>query len=342
MSKNKMETSQRRPGLVDLQVNGFAGVDFNRETLRPEGVAEVARLLREQGVVAFLPTLITNDPVVVERLITIIFSLEGSPEGAAIPGVHLEGPFISPQAGARGAHPAEWVWAPDFDWVRRMHDLSGGRIKLLTFSPEWDGSARFVESVCALGIRVAIGHTLADRAQIAEAVEAGATLSTHLGNGIPAMLARHPNPIWSQLAEDRLWASLIGDGFHLPREVFETFLKTKGEKAFLVSDSTEFAGMRPGRYQSPIGGDVVLTPEGKLHLAENEALMAGSAMSLRQMIDTLSRQGWLSFDQAWELGSIRPWRYLGETRPLETVEVILPANQEDDSPSRNRRQPVPT
>lgn len=308
------------PGLVDLQVNGFAGIDFNRPELRTEDVETLCRRLPDEKVVAFLPTLITNDPVVVERLAKTIFRAENS-TGAKILGLHLEGPFISPKPGVRGAHPEEWVRPPDFDWIRRMHDVSQGRIELLTLSPEWDGSAALIESVCELGIRVAIGHTSASPEQIADAVRAGATLSTHLGNGISADLPRHPNPIWSQLAEDRLWVSLIGDGFHLSREFFKTVLKVKGRKAFLVSDGTEFTGMEPGRYESPIGGQVVLTPEGKLHLADDERLMAGSAMSLRRMIGTIYRNGWLSFDEAWQLGSVRPWNYLGRAGSPETVEI---------------------
>ncbi|MDR1963997.1 MAG: hypothetical protein LBQ50_09485 [Planctomycetaceae bacterium] len=299
------------PGLVDLQVNGFAGVDFNCPTLQTKEVEQVCRLLYAEGVVGFLPTLVTNDLDVMESLGQTILAAADS-SGAAILGLHLEGPFISPNPGARGAHSPNWICAPNFDWIRRMQDVFRNRIKLLTFSPEWKDSAKFVESVCALGIRVAIGHTVATPEEITQAVDAGATLSTHLGNGIPAMLPRHPNPIWSQLAEDRLWVSLIGDGFHLSRDIFQTMIKVKRKKAFLVSDSTQFAGMKPGRYQSLIGGDVVLTAKGKLSMANNEHLMAGSAMSLRTMIESLAHSGWLTFEEAWKLGSIRPWRYLGE------------------------------
>lgn len=316
------------PGLVDLQVNGFDGVDFNRLPLAAEDVRRVCRLLGDEGAVAFLPTLITNDLAVLQTLAQTILdaadSLPADFSGARIPGLHLEGPFISPRNGARGAHPEHWVRRPDLDWLRRLHDTTQGRIRIMTLSPEWDGAAPFIEAACAMGIRVAIGHTLADRRQIADAVQAGATLSTHLGNGIPALLPRHPNPIWSQLAEDRLWASLIGDGFHLPREVFDVFRAVKGDKALLVSDSTEFAGLKPGRYESLIGGQVVLTPEGCLHMAEDEVLLAGSAMSLRTMIDTLARRGWMDFESAWQLGSVRPWSYLGETEPLRTVDVVPP------------------
>lgn len=311
------------PGLIDLQVNGFRGVDFNDPSLRAEDVERVCRFLKMEGVVGFLPTLVANADDRVEVLAKTILSVNDSP-GAEILGLHLEGPFISPEDGARGAHARKWIRKPDFDWIRRLHDLTTGRIRLLTCSPEWPDSARFIESVCRLGIRVAIGHTLASHEQIIEAVDAGASLSTHLGNGLPAMLPRHPNPLWSQLSEDRLWASLIGDAFHLPPEVFQTILKVKKNRAFLISDSTQFAGMRPGRYRTFIGGDVVLTDDSRLYMHEDENLLAGSAMSLRQMIDAISSTCRMSFLDAWELGSARPWEYLGEARPLPTIEFTSP------------------
>jgi len=308
MTKTNVET--KLPGLIDLQVNGHGGIDFNDPSLHVEDVQRVCQLLKAEDVVGFLPTLITNDYDSIESRATTILSADPM-AGAEILGLHLEGPFISPQDGARGAHNAQWVHKPDFDWIRRLHDLTDGRSRILTCSPEWQDSARFIEEVCRLGIRVAIGHTLASHEQILEAVDAGASLSTHLGNGLPAMLSRHPNPLWSQLSEDRLWASLIGDGFHLPAEVFRTILKVKGDRAFLVSDSTQFAGMKPGRYQTLIGGDVVLSDSSRLYMCENERLLAGSAMSLRQIIDKMASTGLMNFLDAWELGSVRPWKYLG-------------------------------
>ncbi len=296
-------------GLVDLQVNGFAGIDFNAETLSTEEVERACREIHRENVEYFLPTLITNDPAVVERNIRVILNAENR-EGSAVVGFHLEGPFISPQPGARGAHPPQWIRPPDIEWVKRIQEFAEGSVRILTFSPEWERSVPFIESVVALGIRVAIGHTSATPEQIADAAAAGATLATHLGNGIPAMLPRHPNPIWSQLAEDGLWTSVIGDGFHLSREIFQVIHRVKKGKMFLVSDSTQFAGMTPGRYHTLIGNEVVLTPEGKLHLAQDTSLFAGSAMSLRRMIETLTVSGWLSPDDAWNLGSIAPWEYL--------------------------------
>ncbi len=308
------EKSLTLPGLVDLQINGFGGVDFNDLALTADGVREAARLLAAEGVTAFLPTIITNAVETTERLLRTISNVE-STDGAAIVGVHLEGPFISPTDGARGAHPKEHVVPPDFELFQRFQEAAGGRIRLLTLSPEWDGSSAFIERCRATNVLVAIGHTQADDVQIREAVAAGATLSTHLGNGLPPTIPRHGNPIWSQLAEEKLWASVIADGFHLPESVFRVIQKVKGEKLILVSDSTKFAGMSPGRYRTPIGGEVVLTPEGRLHLAADERLLAGSAFSLRQMVETLWSRGWTTLEEAWRLASENPCRFLRLENP---------------------------
>lgn len=317
MNDNSLSTLS---GLVDLQVNGFGGVDFNDPNLQPHDVEKTCRLLKTEDIVAFLPTLISNDYDVTECLAKTILSADDS-QGATILGLHLEGPFISPQDGARGAHPVQWIRKPDIDFVRKLQDKTEGRIRLLTCSPEWPNSAKFIESVCRLKIKVAIGHTLATHEQIVEAVDAGATLSTHLGNGLPEMLPRHPNPIWSQLSEDRLGVSLIGDGFHLPSEVFRTILKVKGNRTILVSDATKFAGMKPGRYRSPIGGDVELADSGRLFMQSNERLLAGSAMSLRKMIDKIVFAGLMNFEDAWQAASVRPWEYLEESNQPTSASI---------------------
>lgn len=321
------------PGLVDLQVNGHGGIDFNHEPLDDEDLLRVCQSLRAEGVVAFLPTLITGEPVVVERLARRISDAadrigatadQAVRAAAGVPliaGLHLEGPFFSPQDGARGAQPREWIRPPDLDWVRRVNDVTGGRVCLLTLSPEWEGSTAFIETLVDMGIRVSIGHTAATAEQIDEAVRAGADLSTHLGNGLPPMMDRHANPVWPQLANDGLWASVIGDGFHLPRTFFETVRKIKGDRMILVSDGTSFTGCAAGTYRAPIGGEVVLTLEGRLHMKGNPALMAGSAMSLRRIVEGLAARGWMDFADAWTHASTVPWKYLGLPGPHVEVDV---------------------
>ena len=311
--------------LADWQVNGYLGIDFNRLELTADQVQTVSKNLAAEGVSYYMPTLITKDVGTIEHLITVISqaartSADHTADGrhlACIVGLHIEGPFISPHDGARGAHPRQYVRPPDVRLLERWQELAEGMIRLVTLSPEWPESDHVIRRACELGMRVAIGHTLATTEQIVGAVAAGATLSTHLGNGLPAMLPRHPNPVWDQLAQPQLWAGVIADGFHLPRSVFDVFRQVKGERLFLVSDCTEFAGMPPGHYSSPIGGDVVLTAEGRLHLADNPQLLAGSALSLRQIVVKLVENGWLTREEAWDMAAVRPWHFIGESPPCE-------------------------
>lgn len=318
---------KKMSGLADWQVNGYKGVDFNQRGLTAEEVEKAGKALIQEGVTSFFPTLITNHPDEISRLIRTIIKADDS-LGATIAGIHLEGPFISNQEGARGAHPAEYATFPHWKWMEKWLEESEGRVRLITIAPEWKGSEEFISRCVEAGVKVAIGHTLATEEQIASAVAAGATLSTHLGNGSPVMIKRHPNPIWEQLSQDRLWISAIGDGFHLPEQVIRVFSKVKREKMFWISDSTAFSGETPGEYESYIGGNVVLTSEGKLHMKENPDLLAGAAMSLRQMIENAWKKDWFTLEEAWRMGSEYPWNFLGAACPDgDEVEVLLDQEQ---------------
>lgn len=314
------------PGLVDLQVNGFASWDFNQPPLSPHSVRSLIEALWTRGVTEVYPTVTTNSPDAIERAMRAIVQARADPNIAlSIPGIHLEGPFLSPRDGPRGAHDRRWIQPPDWDLFQRWQEAADGLIRLITLSPEWNEAERFIRRVVRTGVQVAIGHTAANTDQIRRAVDAGATLSTHLGNGAHLMLPRHPNYIWDQLAEERLWASIIGDGFHLPDSVIRVILKVKPTMTFLISDAVSLAGFPPGRYRTSIGGEVVLTSEGKLHLLDEPGLLAGSAMSLDQMVVRMTERGLLPFADAWELASLRPAAYAGlETAAGLTVEA--PAN----------------
>ena len=301
------------PGLVDLQINGFAGRDFNSAPIAEGALEQATRLLWREGVTSFFPTVITNaDDAILAAMQSIARACENDAvTGRGVAGIHLEGPFISAEDGARGAHPREHVRPPDWDAFERWQAAAGGRIRIITLSPEWRGSDEFIRRCVEAGVRVSIGHTAATPEQIRIAVQAGATLSTHLGNGAHLMLPRHPNYIWEQLALDELWTTLIADGFHLPDQVLEVVMKVKGERAMLISDAVALAGTPPGKYRTPVGGEVVLTPQGRLHLAENEKLLAGSAQMLLRGIEHLVDAGLARLAQAWEMASIRPARFMG-------------------------------
>jgi N-acetylglucosamine-6-phosphate deacetylase len=301
------------PALVDLQINGYAGHDFNHLPLRPELVGDVARLLWREGVTTFYPTVITNAPdVIAIALEAIARGCDGDTDAdRAVAGIHLEGPFISPEDGARGAHAKAFVRPPDWDLFRRWQDAAGGRVRIVTLSPEWPDAPAFVARCVAAGVTVSIGHTAASPAQVAAAVAAGARLSTHFGNGAHLTLPRHPNYLWEQLAQDELWTCLIADGFHLPDQVLKVAMKVKGDRAVLVSDAVALAGLPPGTYATPVGGRVVLTPAGRLHLAENEALLAGSAQMLLHAVRHLTSRGLADLATAWDMASVWPARLMG-------------------------------
>ncbi|WP_313374943.1 amidohydrolase family protein, partial [Pantoea sp. CTOTU50773] len=270
------------PGLVDLQVNGFQGVDFNHFPFSEQDVLNATHALWQQGVTSFMPTVITAQPGEIAQALQRLASAceHYSDVALAVPGFHLEGPFLSPEDGPRGAHPREAICAPDVFLFESWQRAAQQRIGLLTLSPEWPQSSELIQHCVKQQVRVAIGHTSASAAQIHDAVLAGASLSTHLGNGAHLQLPRHPNYIWQQLAEDALAATLIADGDHLPAEVLKVFLRAKGEQALLVSDVTCFAGQPPGIYDSAIGGRVQLSAEGRLSMADAPQLLAGSARGL--------------------------------------------------------------
>lgn len=296
------------PGLIDLQINGFGGYDFNQLPIEEKTIKEVIRKLWQEGVTTCYPTVITNSTEAIEEALkTIARVCEQDPEVArGIAGIHLEGPFISPEDGVRGAHSLDYVRAPDWELFRRWQEAADGRIRIVTLSPEWPESTRFIEKCTESGVTVSIGHTAATPEQIREAVEAGARMSTHLGNGAHLTLPRHPNYIWEQLAQDQLWSCVIADGFHLPDQVLKVVLKVKGTQAMLVSDAVSLCGLAAGSYTTHIGGQVVLTPEGRLHLEGNERLLAGSAQMLLRGIEHLTNRGIAELKEAWDMSSIRP------------------------------------
>lgn len=286
------------PGLIDIQVNGFLGVDYNNPTCSPEDIARSVRMLFSTGVTRFYPTVITGSPEdMAGALRNLTDARETLREGAAMDGFHVEGPHISPDDGPRGAHPRRWVRPPDLEEFRRWQDLTGNRIRIVTLAPEWPGATRYIEAITGEGVVAAIGHTNATALQIADAVSAGATLSTHLGNGAHSVIKRHPNYIWDQLAEDRLMADFIVDGIHLPASFLKVAIRAKGmERAVLVTDATAPAGCSPGQYllgEQP----VELTADNRVMLLGQERL-AGSALSMDRGVTNLMRLAGLSLAEA--------------------------------------------
>jgi len=299
-------------GFVDLQINGYGGIDFNDAGTTTAQFAEVTRRLWQTGVTSFCPTIITESPKHISQcLANLIHACDESPEfGRAFAGIHLEGPFISPEDGPRGAHPRQHVCAPDWEQFQRWQDVAEGQIRILTLSPEWPESLKFIERATANSVIVAIGHTSARPERIADAVRAGARMSTHLGNGSHAKIDRHPNYIWEQLANDDLWASFIVDGHHLPPAVVKCFLRSKGiTRSVLVTDAIAAAGCAPGSYK--LGNVAVeVTETGRVNLPGTPYL-AGSALEMDDAVAKTVRFSDATLDEALQMASANPADLIG-------------------------------
>jgi len=294
------------PGLFDLQVNGFAGVDFNKPTITRDDVLFAIERMRTTGVTRFLPTLITSP---LERFAQCARTLVQT-DHQAIAGLHMEGPYIAAQDGPRGAHPMEFVQDASIEDFSRRQEAANGQIRLVTLSPEVPGAIALIEHLVGQGVRVAIGHTAATPEQIRDAIQAGATLSTHLGNGCAQQLPRHPNFIWEQLAADELTASLIIDGHHLPASTVKTMIRAKSPaRVILISDATAAAGCLPGQYE--LNGTLVLLSEDGRVSQPGKPWLAGSALCLDQAIVNAIRITGLPFETVWAMASTQPANYLG-------------------------------
>ncbi len=306
-------------GLIDLQVNGYRGYDFNADTLTVADVASLTRELLRTGVTSYAPTLITGPAERSVRILEIIAEARAHDPivAACIPFVHMEGPSISPLDGYRGAHPLIDVREPSPAEFERWQQASRNLVGLVTLSPHWPNAPAYIAALVGRGVRVALGHTHATADQIRRAVDAGASLSTHLGNAVPALLARHPNPLWSQLDQDRLSAGFIADGFHLSEEVLRVRLKVKGaERSILVSDSVALAGMPPGRYTATIGDEVELSSDGRLS-KRGSPLLAGSVVSLLDCVGRCIRMTGCSLSAALRMAAETPARLTGISGTIE-------------------------
>lgn len=315
------------PGLVDLQINGYAGIDWNDPATPPERIAEAARRLRATGVVAFYPTVITGSRKHISRCLALLArAVDEYPDAArAVPGLHLEGPYISPEDGARGAHPAAHARPPDWDEFQMWQDDCGGRISIVTLAPEWPEALGFIERAVSSGVLVAIGHTSATPGRIREAVSAGARLSTHLGNGSHAVLPRHENYLWAQLADDDLEASFIADGHHLPPYVLKCMVRAKGvERGILVTDAIAAAGLGAGRHR--LGDiEVEVSETGRVSLPGTPYL-AGSVLKLDEAVANAVRFAGVELDAAMRCASLHPARLLGITNRFGSIEAGREAN----------------
>ncbi|MCQ2392629.1 MAG: hypothetical protein MJ240_14565 [Kiritimatiellae bacterium] len=300
-------------GWIDLQINGYAGVDFNAPGLTVEAVKEVTDRLASDGTAGFMPTLVTGDP---EMLISTVRTVMAARRKyavceKAILGFFLEGPFISDQPGAVGTHPVEWVHAPDLALFNRFQDAAEGLVRMVNVAAEVPGMPAFVKAIADTGVTVALGHQLAKSpADIEDCIAAGAKAFTHLGNGIPNEVNRHDNIVYTALVEDRATVMFIPDGHHLPDTMLKLYTRAVPLKRLVaVSDAQYPAGMPPGEYEV-CGAHARLEPSGLLWNPARKCLV-GATTPMAKMMDLLSERIGLTPDELKAIGRENPLRLIG-------------------------------
>jgi N-acetylglucosamine-6-phosphate deacetylase len=312
------------PGLVDIQLNGYGGLDVNDPSRPASELSDLVRALWGQGVTTVYPTIISADDAttttLIKRAATARVSDPHVAYGAA--GLHLEGPYISSADGARGAHDPAVIRDPDPDEFNRWQTAADGAITIMTLAPERPGALDFTHHLtrtsggmvgrdAARGVIPSVGHSLATAADIHAFAEAGGRMSTHLGNGLPAQIDRHHNPIWAQLAEDRLAAGLIADGHHLPADTFAAMVRAKGAaRCVLTSDAAALAGCAPGDYRTAVGGAVTVGADSSLRL-QGTPYLAGSGASLLDCLRWATGPGGLHLETAVTMATTTPADLLG-------------------------------
>ena len=297
---------------IDLQINGYGGVDFNSPGLEPEAVRRVSERLFSEGTVGYLPTFVTGDPERVKRNLRAISIAKKRYAicERTIRGIHLEGPFISPEPGAVGAHMPEWVVPPDKRLFDEIQEAAEGEIRIITVAAEIPGMPEFIQAVAAEGVRVSLGHQMASTpAEIEPAIRAGASAFTHLGNGIPGMIPRHGNIIMTGLADERMKVMFIPDGHHLPDTLLKIYTRAvPPERLIAVSDAQFPAGMEPGEY-FVCGSPARLEPDGLLWNPARNCLV-GATAPMAAMMELLQERIGLTPGMCRKIGYENPLEFI--------------------------------
>jgi N-acetylglucosamine-6-phosphate deacetylase len=300
----------------DLQVNGYAGVDFNQDDLAPDALHRACQRLEADGVGGILATIITEDvDRMCRRLSTLARLREADPLARRlIAGLHVEGPFLNETPGFRGAHPADAIRPANERTMGRLLDGGGGLVRLVTLAPERDDGCRVTRMLASQGVLVAAGHTDASLDQLRVAADAGLRLFTHLGNGCPMQLGRHDNIIQRALhlqsLDPRLWIAFIADGVHVPFFALGNYLRSADrDRCVIVTDAIAAAGLGPGRYTLgrwtlDIGDDLVARAPDGSHLV-------GSAVTMERGTRNVAAECGLTSDEARRLSGENPRRFLG-------------------------------
>jgi len=303
------------PGLVDIQINGFGGVDFNRAIESDDAWHHATQQLYAHGCTGFLIALITNTDEGYRKLLTDLTGrINLDPRNCL--GFHMEGPWLNPDPGYRGAHRAEWMRKPEIKTLDEWWKIAGPLLKLITLAPEidFDAAAAVIRAGVAKQIQFFLGHSAAMGAVLSGAAEVGAVGWTHLGNAAPAQAPKFENVIFHALAHPRLMASLIPDGLHLPPHVFRALSRALGHsqppRLLLTTDAMAAAGAEArGRYT--LGEvEVEVSGDGSARLPESGRL-AGSTLTPFDGVFRAERMSGLFLEDVWAAFSTRPASLLG-------------------------------
>jgi N-acetylglucosamine-6-phosphate deacetylase len=300
------------PQYYDLQVNGYAGVDFNQDALSADDLHTACLRLRADGVAGALATIITDElPLMAGRLKRLAELRRADPLVAeVIRGIHLEGPFISDAAGFHGAHSPQAIRPPDLSEAGRLLDAAEGLIRLVTLAPERDQGLKLTRHLAARGIVVSAGHCDPSLDELKAAIDAGLSMFTHLGNGCPGVLPRHDNIIQRVLSiADRLTIMFIADGVHIPPPALGNYLRLAGpQRTICTTDAIAAAGCGPGRYR--VGSRTIdIGPDMVARCNEGTSL-CGSTVTMPAMAALLRDELKLPLDAIQRLLSENPHRVL--------------------------------
>jgi len=268
------------PGLIDLQVNGYYGIEFQRAD--ESAWATVAGRLPETGTTAFLPTVITAPIAELAATLRQAAGFAPSPGGGArVLGVHVEGPFIAPSR--RGAHNPAYITDPTPAAVEELLAAGAGVLRLVTLAPELPGALAAIARLAAAGVLVSVGHSDATAAQVARAADAGATKVTHLFNAQRPLGHREPGVPGQALTDRRLTSGLIADLWHVAAEVCQIAFAAAPGRIALVTDAAACAGMPPGEYL--LGGEPIMLPSGDGEPpVRADGTIAGSALRMDRAV----------------------------------------------------------
>ena len=315
-------------GFIDIQVNGFAGIDFNHPEFVGDDLVPVCEALLRTGVTRFCPTLITGSQERLKKGIGQI--LEAYEKHTLIKsmvlGIHLEGPYIAPEDGPRGVHSREYVSDPNWDEFFNLWRLSKGLVRIVTLAPERPGALDFIRRASEAGLVVGIGHCSPEADDIDAAVEAGAVLSTHLGNAAHQVLPRHNNYVQKQISHDGLMASIICDGKHLPHYFVKNLIRAKGKsRIILVTDAMAGAGAPEGRYT--LGDLEVEVGRDRVSRLPGTPYLAGSSLTMDEAVGNCARFAGIRLVSAIAMATANPASlfdgFSGKLEPGERADLVL-------------------